>query len=155
VKNSELSRKFQAIKNLFQQADDACGEDIEMMSHWARYLCVLSAGFLENALGVLYIDVCRREASENVARFAIGTLKKISNPKTRRFLDVAGEFRKEWREQLQMFVDEDGRAEAIDSIMTNRHLIAHGQRSDISLARVKDYLLKSARVVEFIEEQCK
>ena len=51
-------------------------------------------------------------------------------------------------------MDEEGRKDAIDSIMANRHLIAHGKNSGISLVRVKDYLEKSIEVIEFIENQC-
>jgi hypothetical protein len=44
--------------------------------------------------------------------------------------------------------------DAIDAIMSNRHLVAHGKDSGISLARVSVYLRKSVEVIEFIEKQC-
>lgn len=155
MRNRELGRQLQSIESLFKRVNSACGDDIEMMSHWARYLCVLCAGFLENALAIVYSDFCKQAASEYVAAFAIHGLGQISNPKTSRFLEVAGRFRANWKEELEQFVNQDGRKEAIDSIMTNRHLIAHGQRSDITLARVTDYFAKSVRVIEYIEGQCK
>jgi hypothetical protein len=155
MRNRELERQLQSIRSLFERTRNACGDDIEMMSHWARYLCVLCAGFLENALVAVYIDFCRSAASPPVAQFATGALEQISNPKTQRFLDTAGRFRSDWKEALERFVDEEGRREAIDSIMANRHLIAHGRRSDITVARVSGYFAKSIGVVEFIEAQCR
>lgn len=153
MRNRDLDRQRQTIEALFRRTRDACGDDVEMMAHWARYLCVLCAGFLENALTAVYSDYCRGAASPQVASFAIRALEQISNPKTQRFLEVAGRFRAEWKGELEVFVAEHGRRDAIDSIMNNRHLIAHGQRSDITIARVSDYWAKSVRVVEFLEQQ--
>ena len=81
-------------------------------------------------------------------------LARIQNPKISKFLEVAGSFRVEWKDQLETFVNDGGRREAVNSIMSNRHLIAHGKDSTISLVQVKEYLAKSVEVIEFIEAQC-
>lgn len=154
MKNRELERQRQSVDALFRRTSEACGGDIEIMSHWARYLCVLCAGFLERSLVTVYSDYCRATASAPVASFAVKSLELFQNPKTSRFLEVAGRFRSDWRDDLDAFVSEGGRREAIDSIMANRHLIAHGQRSDVTVARVADYFTKAVSVVEFIEGQC-
>jgi len=44
--------------------------------------------------------------------------------------------------------------DAIDSIMNNRNQIAHGKNQSISVAQVQDYLNRSVKAVEFIENQC-
>jgi hypothetical protein len=49
----------------------------------------------------------------------------------------------------------DGRRDAINSIIANRHQIAHGETSRITLLRLKDYFSKAVQVLEFIEDQCK
>jgi hypothetical protein len=153
--NSDLSRQLHSIEALFKRTENACGDDIELRSHWARYLCVVCAGFMENALVGIYSEVCRRTASEQVANFAARALQRISNPKTSRFVEVAGQFRAEWKAELEAFVKSEGRKEAIDSIMANRHLIAHGRPCEITLVRLRDYFLKSVQVLEFIGKQCK
>jgi hypothetical protein len=51
--------------------------------------------------------------------------------------------------------EDDGRRKgAIDSIMSNRHLIAHGRASTISVARVRELLSISLEVIEYLEVQC-
>jgi hypothetical protein len=40
------------------------------------------------------------------------------------------------------------------TIMKNRHLIAHGKSPQITISQVKDYLTKSVEVLDFIEKQC-
>ena len=126
-----------------------------MQSHWAKYLCVLAAGFLENALVELYSDFCRRAASPPVSNFSATALGRIQNPKSQAFLKVSGAFNKSWATALETFIEDDGRKEAINSIMANRHLVAHGRDSGITVARVNEYLGKAIDVLEFVEQQCK
>ena len=154
MRNQELSRQIQQLNSLITRANQASAGDIEMQAHWAKYVCVLSAGLSENALVELYTDYARSAASESVAAYVRASISKTQNPKTSKYVQTASTFKKEWGEELSKFADEEGRKEALDSIMSNRHLIAHGKRSDISMARVKEYLRKSIELIEFVEEQC-
>ena len=95
----------------------------------------------------------RRAANPNVARYVQSRVLKIQNPKSAKFVDVARSFNKTWGDDLGAFM-EDGRKETIDAIIANRHQIAHGGDSGITVARVSDYLRKSISVIEFIEAQC-
>lgn len=155
MNNRELTRQVQTLKALIGKTEIVSGGDIEAQSHWAKYVCVLAAGFLENALAEVYADFCRRAASHAVANFASTALGRIHNPKTQAFIEVTQSFNKSWAENLEVFIRDDGRREAINSIMANRHLIAHGRDSGITMARVKEYFSKSLDVIEFIEQQCK
>jgi hypothetical protein len=51
-------------------------------------------------------------------------------------------------------LEQNKRKDAIDSIMANRHQIAHGKDVGITVARVKEYLEKVVEIVDFIEVQC-
>jgi hypothetical protein len=154
LKNAELRRQAGLISNLLSRTQAATGGDIELQSHWARYLCVLAAGFLENAIFETYSAVIRGGANPAVASFASSRLEKISNPKSGKFTEIAGTFKAEWKKDLERFLDDDGRRDAIDSVMTNRHQIAHGEYSGITIARLKPFFEKSVTVVEFLEKQC-
>ncbi len=126
-----------------------------MRSHWAKYLCILSAGFLENAIEEVYGDFVRVAASKPVADYATSVLSRIQNPNATRFIEVARSFRQDWGVALEAYVNQDGRREAINSIMKNRHEIAHGKYSGITIAQIRDYFDKAVEVVEFIEHQCR
>ena len=154
MRNQELSRQIQQLNSLIARTGQASAGDIEMQAHWAKYVCVLCAGLLENALSELYTDYARGAASEPVAAYVRANISKTQNPKTSKYVQIASTFKKEWGEELSTFANEEGRKEALDSIMSNRHLIAHGKRSDISMARVKEYLRKSIELIELVEEQC-
>lgn len=151
MRSRELASGLQKLRALIDRVDEACGDSIEMRSEWAKYVCVRAAGFLETALREVFGGFVRNSASEAVERFAVSELKKVNNPKMGRFLDVAGAFKKTWREELEEFAADEGRGDAINSIMANRNRIAHGDDSGITIVRVKDYLKKSVDVVEFLE----
>lgn len=153
MQNRELSRQLQRLRSLFQRTAVASGQDIEMQSHWAKYLCVLSAGFLENALVELFSDFASGAASPPVAQYARKSLSKTQNPKTQKFVETASAFKATWGENLNGYVELEGRKDAIDSIMNNRHLIAHGRDSGISLVRLKEWFDKSIDVIEFLEQE--
>ena len=63
MKNQEVSRQLQRLQSLIKRTNAASRGDIEMQAHWAKYLCVLSAGFLENALKEIYAEFVRGASS--------------------------------------------------------------------------------------------
>ena len=152
--NRELNTQFVRLLALFERATDFSGLDSELQSHWAKYLCVLTAGFIENALKEILMSYVRGKASPQVINFASSMLKQIQNPKAKRFKEKIGLFSQDWLNELVVFLETDGRGEAIDSIMANRHLIAHGKASNISLAQLKGYFNKSVEVVDKLEQIC-
>ncbi len=153
--NRELNRQLQSIQCLIESTFLSTAEDIELQGHWGKYLCVLAAGFLENAIRAIYIDLASRSSAPHVASYARKMLEKIQNPKAEKFVETARAFNKSWGEDLNVFFEENAVIKgAIDSIMTNRHLIAHGKNTSVSLAMVKEYLKNSVKALDFIERQC-
>jgi hypothetical protein len=155
VKSRQLTSQHQRINWLIGHATAIDPNQLEVQAHWARYLCILAAGLLENAIADVYSSYAKSCSSPSISSFVEATLSRIQNPKSTRFLETAKSFDQSWTEGLTNFLEQDGRKEAIDAIMSNRHLIAHGKDSNISLARVKEYLAKSIEVIEYIERQCR
>lgn len=156
MQNRKIKSQIQAFDSLVARAISACGESVEMRAEWSRYLCVVAAGILENAIKELYGDFATNKVSAPLARFVGSSLSPIRSPRTQKFLEVAGAFNKEWADELSAFVQHEGGQEAIDSIMLQRHLIAHGRykESRISMAQIQDYFARAVRVLELIEKQC-
>jgi hypothetical protein len=124
--------------------------DIEMQSEWAKYICVQIAGYVENIVRELYSDFVSNKAHPSVSAYAQHHLEGVQNPKAERLVKIAKAFSQGWGQSLEQYLDDNGRGEAVDAIMNNRHLIAHGRPSGISLARVKEYLLKVDEIAEYI-----
>lgn len=151
----QLDRQYKQIIYLIENTRKSCGDNIELQGHWGKYVCVLAAGFLENAICEVYIPLVSSSASPAVSNFSQTVLQKIQNPKSSKFIEIANSFKKEWGEQLAQFLNEDNdRKDAIDSIMRIRHLIAHGKNTSVSIVKVREYLERSVEVIEYIEKQC-
>jgi len=153
MKNADIARQIATVRLLIQKTSEAADGELELQAHWAKYLCVLVSGVLENALVELYREFSTRAASEPVANYASSRLEKIQNPNASRFLQTARSFKISWGNELEAFLESDGRKDAIDSVMNNRHQIAHGKSSGITIARVRSYLDKAEEVLNFIEKQ--
>lgn len=154
MKNVALQKQLQQIRWLINNTQGASAGQLELQSHWGRYLCIMAAGFLENAIGEVYSAFAYQAASKPVAEYVSSVTRSIQNPKAERFLRTAKAFKPEWEKELEKFINENGRKDAIDSIMSNRHRIAHGLPAEITVVRVNQYLEKSIEVLEFIENQC-
>lgn len=154
MQNRELQLRLQRIEGLIERTQAATGQSLELQSHWGRYLCVLVAGFLESAIEEVYGEYAQKATGPRPARFVSRAVARVQNPKANKFVEVAREFDPEWADKLAEYMAEDGRKEAVDGIMNNRHQIAHGRDAGITVAKVASYLGKCVEVVEFIEDQC-
>ena len=125
----------------------------ELLSHWARYLCVLVSGWLEMSVYEIYSEYVQKRSSENVSRYVSRRLRKFQNPKMNNILSLTSDFCSEWRDALQQCTDGEIK-DAVDSIVANRHLIAHGESCNISYERLKEYYERAVRAIRILESQC-
>ncbi len=147
----EITRQRQRLDDLFQKAKNL--PDLEVQSHWSRYLCVLVSGFLENSVRITYTEYARRRADVSVADFVESRLRQFQNPKMGSILELAGGFSQEWRQRLEN--DTSGQlAESVNSIVGNRHKIAHGESVGLTLHTLIQYYTDALRVVDLLRKQC-
>ena len=151
MQNQKARNLLQEINDLFTEIPNAGN----LQSHWGRYLCVMAASFLENAIQAIYEDYAYSAAGGNVAQyvshqiaFTIGSANADSIVRTTRA------FSEIWARELRLFLADDDRQSAINAIVSQRNLIAHGEQSSISPLQVQEYLTKAVSVIDFIENQC-
>ena len=87
MKNAEISSQLQSLEALMKKAA-AATNDVELLAHWARYFCVLSAGLLENGLKEIYSEYVTRTASGRVAGYARARLATIRNPDSEKLVQT-------------------------------------------------------------------
>jgi len=148
----EVFRQKQRLDSLFQMAKKIPG-DVEVQSHWAKYLCVLASGYLEHSIRTLYSNYAKTTASPNVARFVDNSLKSFQNPKMEKILEIARSFSPDWESQLKKATEGELK-DSVDSIVSNRHLIAHGCDVGITYSRIQQYYGNAVKVVELVEKLC-
>ena len=147
----EITRQRQRLDELFQKAKNL--PDPEVQSHWSRYLCVLVSGFLVNSVRITYTEYARRRADVLVADFVESRLRQFQNPKMGSILELAGGFSQEWRQRLEN--DTSGQlCESVNSIVGNRHKIAHGESVGLTLHTLIQYYKDALRVVDLLRQQC-
>jgi hypothetical protein len=147
----EITRQRQRLDDLFKRAKSLA--DPEIQSHCSRYLCVLVSGFLENSVRLTYSEYAHSRADISVADFVESRLRQFQNPKMGTIVDLAGGFSQEWRRRLE--TDTKGRlAESVNSIVDNRHKIAHGESVGLTLHTLTQYYNDALKVVDLLRQQC-
>lgn len=99
--------------------------NLELQSDFAKYLCVLVSGYIETAMGLIIQEHARQNGSLSLQRYVGARMNKFTNANPQKIIDLLGSFKDGWRHDIEEFLDRDRRA-AINSIITNRHRIAHG-----------------------------
>lgn len=147
-----LHREKDKVLRVLALARDLEIDHSELHGHWGRYACLLSAGYFEVALRLVIQKRLEQKAAPEIQRYVLHSLEAIQNPKAERFCKVVRSFDPKWGDQLdQYFSDNNDVKEAIDSLMANRHLIAHGKSCSISIGRVSEFFNSADKAIEFID----
>ena len=146
-----IYQQKQRLDDLFKAA--ASLADVEMQSHWSRYLCVLVSGFIENSVENCLSEYSRRGTNPYVANFVSAKLRNFQNPKMGAILDILGSFSPEWRAQVEA-ATQGQLSDSVNSIVGNRHKIAHGESVSLSLRSLAAYYQDAVKVVELLQRTC-
>ena len=125
--------------------------DLEFQSDFAKYLCVLVSGFFENAITALILDYVERRSSPEVTLYVERQLKYWTNPNTEKIVSLLSSFDSTWAAQATRHLV-DARKESLNSLVSLRHKIAHGESVGTSLYQVKEYYKTVREVVQFLED---
>ncbi|MBI5721278.1 MAG: hypothetical protein HZC37_26710 [Burkholderiales bacterium] len=129
----------------------APSSDLEFQADFAKYLCVLVSGFLENAVAALILDYVERRSSPEVTLFVERQLKYWTNPNTDKIVSLLFSFSTEWGHKTGSYLV-DARKESLNSLVALRHQIAHGESVGTSLYQVKVYYKTVREVVAFLTD---
>jgi ADP-dependent phosphofructokinase/glucokinase len=111
----------------------------------------LVSGFIEESLKVLLEEYCRGKASPNIQQFVTGKIGHITNCKTNKIKNILGEFSSTWETEFtNKIVDEI--KNSIDSVVTNRHSIAHGKSVTMTYINIKDWYNNVNKAVDILAE---
>jgi hypothetical protein len=144
-RKQNIDRLFEIVRTM--------NADEETISIFAKYLCVVVCGLLETAIREIYSDYAQNKANKNVANYVSAQLRRFHSPKTNNILALTECFSEEWKAKLESAISGEAR-DALDSIVNNRHNIAHGVDVGVTYGRIKDYYSKSIGIIQLIERQC-
>lgn len=149
---AEVARLKQRLDATFSRVSSV-SDDPEVQSDFAKYLCVLVSGYLENAVRELVQEHARQQSSPSVQKFVESSTRRFTNANCEKLKQLLGRFDTDWVAQLEIsLIDE--REEAVNSIVALKNSIAHGRSVGITFVRVKEYYENIQTVVQEIEQLC-
>ena len=149
---AEVARQRQHLDATFERLAGVTA-DVEVLSDFARYLCVLVAGYLEQAVVEVLTEYARTHADRRIQQHVEQRLRRLTNLKAQRLIEVLGSFDPEWRRELEEFLIDEYK-DALNGIVDLRNRVAHGRYAGVTLIRVQDYYSRVKKVVERISQLC-
>ncbi|MBF2077416.1 MAG: hypothetical protein IGR76_02560 [Synechococcales cyanobacterium T60_A2020_003] len=137
MKNREVVHYKQQLDDLFKKIS-SLPEDTEMLSHWARYLCIRVSGFLEVSVRSIYSQYSKDKAAPYVASYIEKQLSGFQNPNMEKILNVTRAFNPEWADRLESIVEGEIK-DAVVSVVAIRNKIAHGDSVGITYVKMQGY----------------
>ena len=92
-----------------------------------------------------------KRANENVVNYVSHTLDRFSNPKMDKILHLFQAVDQDATDKLKGFADGKIKA-SVNRIVSNRHRIAHGRSTQITIAQVRSYYGDARRLATKMNE---
>lgn len=127
--------------------------DMELQADLASHLCVVVSGFVEQATRHIFAEYARTKANAAVARYVERQLEGFMNANAAKLCQISGAFNAQWGTDLEAYL-EGQRKDALDSVVANRHNIAHGRSVGVTYVRIKEYYEQAKHIVAYLEAQC-
>ena len=139
-----------AINSVFRDCDSREMAAVTL-ARLAQLVAVWASGYLESACREVVLGYASRRADENVVNYVSRTLDRFSNPRMDKILELLRAVDQDATDELRVFAD--GRIEAsVNSIVSNRHRIAHGRSSQITMVQVKGYYEDARQLAKKMKE---
>lgn len=112
--------------------------DDEIKAHLSRYFCIKISGYLENVIKILIVHYSDGSSPKEVSNYLQQDVKNITNLSGEKIDRILTKFSKDWSSKFAERVSEQ-QIESLNSIISNRNNIAHGQQDNISLSVMIQY----------------
>ena len=131
----KLARNTSRLDNIFSIVDRIT-ED-ELKSHFARDLCILTSGYIEESVKIILESYATNNSAPNIVNYVTSTSKNLTKLNSEKIEQLLGKFNpKLTSDFINSITDEE--TDALDSIVANRNNIAHGRNVGISYSRAKN-----------------
>ncbi|MDO6748051.1 HEPN domain-containing protein [Gilvimarinus sp. 1_MG-2023] len=155
ARHQSYRRYKSRIDNLFRIYSEERNPDPEALSHNAKYLAVLTSGYLEQAIKELLLHYASKGANQKILRYVEVTWPISRNMTTENIKIILSSFNSQWGEDFEgWLLSKDERKGHINSIVKWRNGIAHGQESNttgVTMVSVKTAFDSVEGLVEYIE----
>lgn len=140
-----------ALDATFSRASRIDPGEIELRADFARHLCVLVSGFMDQTIKNFTVEYVSRRSSPTVTNHVSKTITNLTNLKAEKLIGHLLSFDPTWKPALDALIIEERKA-AVDSVIALRHGIAHGKPGDVTIARMKSYYDEICKVMDGVRE---
>ena len=126
-------------------------DDQELRSDGARYLCIILSGFLESAVRLLVLSYINRVSHPRIHRYAARRLNRSTNYNAEKLIQEITSLDPDWGREISEYIKDDKKA-AIDSIISLRNQVAHGESTGVSISTIKVYYYEIIDVVNLLTD---
>lgn len=147
IKTQQYIRDLDSLKTKAESEDDE-----EVKSYLVKLLCVRTAGLLEVFLKTRISEYSKGKVPTEINRFLTSKFKDITNLKSSKFEDVLTSFSVDWADKFRDYLDDHEQEKiSLDSVIAQRHNIAHGQPSNIGSTSMAQYYNDVKSIVVYLD----
>lgn len=125
------------------------GDDPEVQADFARYLFILTSGYVEQTVNVLFQEFTRRRANPRIFRHVSSNLEWFQNPKAEKIAELLGSFDVTWKANFELFIDGEIK-ESLNSVVAIRHKVAHGESVGVTCGQLCDHKLSIYKIIDWL-----
>lgn len=147
LKTLQYIRDLDSLKIKAEKVDDE-----EIQSYLVNLICVRTAGLLEVFLKTRISEYSKNKVPKEISHFMTSKFKDITNLKSTKFVDVLMSFSTEWGEKFKDYLnDHEQEKTSLDSVIAQRHNIAHGQPSQIGYVSMLQYYNDVKSIIMYLD----
>lgn len=145
----KLEQQETKLNQLFSKVESVADEETKAIL--SKFLCVRTSGYIEAALKALVNEFVSGSSPKCVQRFVNDKMRTVTNLKYERILNILSSYDDDWSRRFSELITEEQRA-ALNSIVSNRNNISHGENDSVSYELMKGYFEHAKHVVRTLKE---
>lgn len=127
------------------------GADSRSQGYFAKYLTVYLSGAYEQCIEDIVSEAAKNTGNNEIAGLVSSKMDQtFRNPDTGKIKELITQCNPQWKKQFNRI--KPRYTSALDSIVSNKNLIAHGSPCAISLRDIKLYHIDAEKVIHFIDQ---
>lgn len=147
MKNRTLHDITAKVDNVFLLTEKVAEDEVKAI--FAKYLCVLSSGYLEESIRIIINNYVITKSHPYISSYVLFTTKNLTNYNTEKICKLLNVFNPQWREKFESNITVEEK-DAIDSVLANRHQIVHGRDVGVSYIHIKNWYIHIKRTIQVL-----
>jgi len=151
MKNQYLKDRFVGVEQEFKKAQEVSKNDPKIASMLSSYFVVFISGIFEDCVEHLFIERVSKiqdNEIENLVKELIAI--QFRNPEYGNIKKLVSTLNPKYGENLRSKVN-DKNIDGLNSIVTNKNQVAHGEISNATLQDIETYYENALKIFEELE----